>query len=146
MTNKAFFKTQEPATKIYIDADAITVTAKSLASKHKLTFNQAMLVITEQRMAARLTNLDTAQINKITPEKIRPGNKPNCSNRDPLKLRLLASNNTSGCTGISQVKKTSKWQAQIGHKGKVYYLGSYTDYKEAVNARKDAEKKFGFHP
>ena len=34
-----------------------------------------------------------------------------------------------------------KYRADIGFKGKRYYLGSFSDYEEAVAARMEAEKK-----
>ncbi len=47
--------------------------------------------------------------------------------------------NTSGCTGVYQNRKNGKWIAQIGFKGKTYYLGSYSNYQDAVKARKQGE-------
>ena len=56
--------------------------------------------------------------------------------------RKVASNNNSGCTGVSKVKRYNKWQANIGYKGKSYYLGLYDTKEEAIKARKEAEKKY----
>lgn len=55
------------------------------------------------------------------------------------KDRLLASN-TSGHTGVYLNRKNERWVAQITFKGKTYYLGSYTDKKEAILARKRGEE------
>lgn len=49
------------------------------------------------------------------------------------------SNNTSGVTGVYWVERDQKWQAEISRERKKYYLGSFTDFKDAVKARKDAE-------
>ena len=58
----------------------------------------------------------------------------------------LSSNNTSGVTGVSWNKAAGKWKAQIHVNGKRIYLGYFTNKKEAIKARKKAEKKYGFHP
>lgn len=49
-------------------------------------------------------------------------------------------NNTSGYTGVYLDKKQGKWIAQIGFKGRNYYLGAYSDKQDAVRARKQGEK------
>lgn len=59
---------------------------------------------------------------------------------ESLKGRRLSSN-TSGYTGVYRQKTSGKWIAQITFKGKTYYLGSYADIHEAVNARKRAEDR-----
>ena len=48
--------------------------------------------------------------------------------------------NTSGYTGVYQNKKSGRWIAQIGFKGKMYYLGSYEKIEDAVRARKQGEE------
>ena len=48
--------------------------------------------------------------------------------------------NTSGHTGVYWDKKNEKWIAQIGFKGKIYYLGSYNKFHDAVAAREQGEK------
>ncbi len=54
--------------------------------------------------------------------------------------RLIASN-TSGYNGVYRNRKMDKWIAQIGFKGKKYYLGSFVKIEDAVKARKKAEEK-----
>ena len=49
------------------------------------------------------------------------------------------SDNTSGYTGVVRTKKG--WRAQIGFKGKIYYLGTFQDVKLAALARKRAEQE-----
>lgn len=51
------------------------------------------------------------------------------------------SSNTSGHNGVYLNKKNQKWVAQIGFKGKTYYLGSYGKLEDAVKARGLAEEK-----
>lgn len=47
----------------------------------------------------------------------------------------LPKSNTSGYVGVYQNKKSGKWNAQIGFKGKTYFLGSYDRKEDAVKAR-----------
>lgn len=53
----------------------------------------------------------------------------------------LVSTNSSGYNGVYLNRKTQKWTAQIGFKGKNYYLGSYVKIEDAVNARKEAQER-----
>jgi len=56
------------------------------------------------------------------------------------------STNTSGCTGVTWVKRDRKWSARL-YVGKRYIpCGNFDTYEEAVAARKAAEKEHGFHP
>ena len=52
--------------------------------------------------------------------------------------RLLRSN-TSGVTGVYQNRRTQKWCAQITFQRKTYYLGSFEQKSDAVNARRQGE-------
>ncbi len=51
------------------------------------------------------------------------------------------STNSSGYTGVYLNRRKQKWIAQIGFKGKNYYLGMYEKIEEAVEARKKAEDR-----
>lgn len=53
----------------------------------------------------------------------------------------LVRTNTSGHNGVYRNKKSQKWIAQIGFKGKTYYLGSYSKINDAVRAREKAEER-----
>lgn len=55
--------------------------------------------------------------------------------------KRLVSTNTSGHNGVYFNKKNQKWIAQIGFKGKTYYLGSYARIEDAVKARAEAEDR-----
>lgn len=63
----------------------------------------------------------------------------NCQNQ------RLASDNTSGITGVSFIKKHKKWRASIMYRNKRYALGEFINFDDAVKARKQAEKDFGFY-
>ena len=57
----------------------------------------------------------------------------------------LPSNNTSGQRGVQWYESMNKWVARINIKGKRAYLGAFTDINEAINIRKEAEKRYGYH-
>lgn len=57
----------------------------------------------------------------------------------------MKSTNTSGVVGVNKVVSTDKWRAVIGHCGRNYHLGNYTDVFEAICARKSAERRYDFH-
>ena len=52
----------------------------------------------------------------------------------------ISSNNKSGHTGVYLYN--NKWRAQIGIDKKIIYLGQFSDYESAVNAREKAEEKY----
>ena len=54
------------------------------------------------------------------------------------------SNNTSGCRGVTK-RNNGKWRAQIQIHGKSITLGTFTEFDHAVEARKLAEKQYGFY-
>ena len=49
-------------------------------------------------------------------------------------------NNTTGHRGVYR-RDRNKWRASIGFQGKVYNLGSFSTYEDAVKARLDAESQ-----
>ena len=51
-------------------------------------------------------------------------------------------NNSSGYTGVVYNKKRNKWTAGIKYNNVYHFLGEFITYKDAVNARKEAEKEF----
>lgn len=55
------------------------------------------------------------------------------------------SNNKSNHTGVCWHKDAGKWRAYINNKYKQINLGLYTNIKDAITARKEAETKYGFH-
>lgn len=54
-------------------------------------------------------------------------------------------NNSSGVTGVHWFKKSGKWQASIMVNKRSLHIGLFTDFEDAVAARKAAEAKHGFH-
>lgn len=53
-------------------------------------------------------------------------------------MKLTAAN-TSGTRGVYWHKRQKKWNVRLKFRGKLLYLGSYSEYEEAVKARKNAE-------
>ena len=56
-----------------------------------------------------------------------------------LRAKTVRRNNTSGVPGVDWLTAKGRWRASICFKGKRYYLGSYTAFADAVEARKEAE-------
>ena len=56
-----------------------------------------------------------------------------------IRASTLRCNNTSGVPGVDWWAAKGKWRATICFKGKRYYLGSYSHFEEAVQARKRGE-------
>lgn len=59
---------------------------------------------------------------------------------DRIERSRLQKNNTSGHTGVQA--RGNKWIAVITFKKEVHYLGIFETQQEAIQARKDAEKRF----
>ncbi len=57
-----------------------------------------------------------------------------------------AISNKSGTTGVTWRKRDRKWHAHISVARKHIYLGYFSNRDAAIEARKAAEKKLGFHP
>ena len=66
--------------------------------------------------------------------------------------RKVHSNTSSGIMGVCKDKASGKWKAYISmdkyntktKRFKVKHLGLYSTFEGAVNARKEAEKKYGY--
>ncbi len=58
---------------------------------------------------------------------------------EKISSKAMFSNNTTGTRGVYR-NGAGKWKAAIGFQGKVYNLGTYADYDDAVAARKEAEE------
>lgn len=53
---------------------------------------------------------------------------------------VISSNNTSGHRGVYR-RGNNRWRASIGFRGKLYNLGSFEKFEDAVNARLKAEQE-----
>lgn len=65
-----------------------------------------------------------------------------CTISDNNKNHKICSTNKSGTTGVYFDKQNNKWSAQIYINGKVKRLGRFADKEDAINIRKEAEKKY----
>ena len=54
-------------------------------------------------------------------------------------------NNTSGVKGVYWHNPAGKWAAMIRAFGKQIHLGRFADKKDAIQARRDAEDRYGYH-
>ncbi len=59
--------------------------------------------------------------------------------------RPLQGNNTSGVNGVSWSKRYRKWRARICVNRKLIEIGLSEDKNIAIQMRKSAEERFGFH-
>ena len=59
--------------------------------------------------------------------------------------RAVRVTNTSGFTGVCWDKINRKWVSQIATNGKTIKIGRYENISDAVIAREEANKKYGFH-
>ncbi len=58
------------------------------------------------------------------------------------RLKTPISSNTSGYNGVYRDKRSGKWCAQITFMGKTYYLGAFSDIRDAIGARRRGEEKY----
>lgn len=56
--------------------------------------------------------------------------------------RKLSRNNTSGVRGVHFDRQRGLWVAQIMFQHKAYLLGRFKHKRDAINARKEGEKKY----
>jgi hypothetical protein len=55
------------------------------------------------------------------------------------------STNKSGVTGVFWTERSKKWRAYICLNSRLTHIGYFTDFEEAVAARKAAELRHGYH-
>lgn len=67
------------------------------------------------------------------------------SHLENCKNMAVTDRNTSGHIGVFWHKGEQKWGAKISNAGRRVYLGYYKKFKDAVKARKGAERKYGYH-
>lgn len=86
------------------------------------------------------------QVDHIHGEKTRNDNRKSnlrIATRSQNNMNIgVRNNNTSGVTGVGFVKKRNKWRARIKIHDKEIHLGEFDNFEDAVNARKDAERKY----
>lgn len=89
---------------------------------------------------------DPEEIDHINhdPSDNRISNLRSVSRGENMKNVSIRHNNESGCTGV-WFYPPSKWKAQISIDNKIINLGLFKDKNDAIDARKAAEIKYGFH-
>ena len=65
-----------------------------------------------------------------------------CNNQENLRNSLTPKNNKSGCKGVYWSKDQNKWTVQVTIDNKTKYIGRYSDYNEAIEARNKAVEKY----
>lgn len=73
----------------------------------------------------------------------------NLRNADPTinaRNASLRKDNKSGAPGVSWCEATGVWRVQIGGTNNREHIGSFKSFEEAVIARRQAEKRLGYHP
>jgi len=66
-------------------------------------------------------------------------------NSGNMKNQAIPKNNKSGCIGVCWDSGHKKWVASIGINKKCVRIGRYKHKRDAIKARKEAEKKYGYH-
>ncbi|MEE0800422.1 MAG: AP2 domain-containing protein [Gemmiger sp.] len=61
---------------------------------------------------------------------------------EAIASHTVAKNNTSGVRGVTLDRRTHRWVARIGFRGKTYYLGSYEKLEDARKARLKGEEMY----
>lgn len=67
------------------------------------------------------------------------------SDLDNSRNKSISKKNTSGVIGVSWFKDRKKWRSQIMVANKTIWLGQYSNFIDAITARKKAEVFHGFH-
>ena len=67
------------------------------------------------------------------------------SNQENQRNMRVPKDNTSGVVGVSWNKTANRWIASISVDIGLVHLGSFVQFSDAVNARKNAEVLYGFH-
>ena len=65
---------------------------------------------------------------------------------DNMRNRPMNKSNTSGQTGVVWCKQINRWKASIYEQKKRVHIGTYLKLDDAITARKQAEREFGYHP
>jgi hypothetical protein len=63
-------------------------------------------------------------------------------NGNPIQSIKIGARNTSGVIGVSFDNHAQRWLARMMVKGSLVLNSSFADFEDAVQARKEAEKKY----
>ena len=68
------------------------------------------------------------------------------TNKENSRNRALLESNISGFTGVRRYIDGVRWVSSITVDRRNIHLGIYLTIEDAAQSRKQAEKKYGFHP
>jgi len=92
-------------------------------------------------------NLPKGQVDHINHDRSdnRWVNLREVTHRENSLNQTCRATNKSGFTGVSFNKKREKWYSSIMVSGKTINLGQFTSKDDAILARQNANKEYGFH-
>jgi len=61
------------------------------------------------------------------------------THKENMQNRSISKSNSSGCSGVTWCKRSSKWRARVGQ----FHIGLFKNLKDAINAREKAEVEDG---
>lgn len=73
------------------------------------------------------------------------GNLRNVDHAANMRNQVLRRDSRSGCPGVDWYVPSQKWRAVISAHKKRMHLGYFDRLEDAIEARKAAERRFGFH-
>lgn len=125
----------------------------ALAARHKSGYLQGKLFYTDllaHRVVWALYHeaWPDGHIDHINGDRAdnRPVNLRDVDRSANMKNQSLSKANTAGATGVYHFKQTGQYDAYITDSGKREYLGRFDTLAEAASARRQAERRLGFHP
>ena len=95
-------------------------------------------------MLGEFPPMDTDHINGVKHDN-RWENLRSVSHKDNTKNQRLRKSSKSGSIGVYWREDTRKWSVRICAKGKLISLGCFSEFDDAVTARKVAHNKYGYH-
>ena len=105
----------------------------------------------EKRKYMKMHQLIMPTDNEHVADHIHGENTRNDNRKSNLRVATLGQNamnrkkqknNTSGVTGVNWDKKGNCWRVQININNKKITVGFFSDFEDAVKARKEAEEKY----
>lgn len=75
----------------------------------------------------------------------RRKNLRDATQKQNLENASVRVDNISGQKGVYWFRRDAKWHSQITHNGKRVHLGYFDKLEDAINARKEAERKYFTH-
>lgn len=115
------------------------------AMRKQLRDGRRVAIYMHQEMAKRLGfKFQADHINRDGLDN-RRRNLRDSTQKQNLENQSLRKDNTSGHKGVHWFKRTSKWQVSIGHNGDQIHLGYFDRLEDAIEARKNAERKYFTH-